>query len=79
MCIISKKEDEIRNFILHELHSGATIYEALGAYDNQPHREIIAIVDKNEYTRLISFLEKCDPSAFVTVYNVNEVFYRPKV
>ena len=79
VCIISKKEAEIRRFILHDLHSGATIYEATGAYDNKPHSEIIAIVDKNEYTKLISFLEKCDPAAFVTVYNVNEVFYRPKV
>lgn len=79
VCIISKHEDEIRRFILHDLRSGATIYEALGAYDNQVHREIIAIVDKNEYAKLITFLEKCDPAAFVTVYNVNEVFYRPKV
>ena len=79
VCIISKKEAEIRKFILHDLHSGATIYEAMGAYDNQVHSEIIAIVDKNEYAKLITFLEKCDPAAFVTVYNVNEVFYRPKV
>lgn len=79
VCIISQKEMEIRNFILHDLHSGATIYEAMGAYDNLPHSEIIAIVDKNEYVKLITFLKKCDPAAFVTVYNVNEVFYRPKV
>lgn len=79
VCIISRKEQEIRNFILHDLHSGATIYQAQGAYDSQTHNEIIAIVDKNEYARLITYLEKNDPSAFVTVYNVNEVFYRPKV
>ena len=79
VCIISRKEAEIRNFILHELHSGATIYQAIGAYNGQPRNEIITIVDKNEYARLISFLEKNDPTAFVTVYNVNEVFYRPKV
>ena len=79
VCIISKKEAEIRHFILHDLHSGATIYEAMGAYDNKVHSEIIAIVDKNEYSKLITFLSKCDPAAFVTVYNVNEVFYRPKV
>ena len=79
VCIISRKEKEIRAFILHELHSGATLYQAKGAYDDQTHDEIIAIVDKNEYARLITYLEKNDPSAFVTVYNVNEVFYRPKV
>lgn len=79
VCILSKKEDEIKEFILHQLHSGATIYEAIGAYDNAKRREIIAIVDKNEYSKLMNFVTKVDPNAFVTVYNVNEVIYRPKM
>lgn len=79
VCILSKKEDEIKEFILHQLHSGATIYEAIGAYDNKTRREIIAIVDKNEYSKLMNFISKTDPDAFLTVYNVNEVIYKPKV
>ena len=77
--IISKNEEEIRQFILHELHSGATIYEAIGAYDFQKHQEIITIVDKNEYSRLMSYIAKTDSDAFVTVYAVNEIIYQPKV
>jgi len=79
VCILSKKEDEIKEFILHQLHSGATIYEAIGAYDNVKRREIIAIVDKNEYSKLMNFIAKVDPDAFLTVYNVNEVIYKPKM
>lgn len=78
VCIISEKEAEIRSFILNRLHSGATIYEVRGAYDGQPKTEIITIVDKNEYALLMSYLLKTDPSAFVTVYTVSEVIYRPK-
>lgn len=78
ICIISKKEKEITDFILHEMHSGATIYEARGAYDNTVRREIIAIVSKNEYSKLMNFITKTDKDAFVTVYTVNEVLYRPK-
>ncbi|WP_418496514.1 YitT family protein [Enterocloster sp.] len=78
VCIISEKESEIRSFILNRLHSGATIYEGRGAYDGQPKTEIITIVDKNEYALLMSYLLKTDPSAFVTVYTVSEVIYRPK-
>ena len=40
------KEEEIRQFILHTLHSGATIYQGFGAFDNEPKTEIITIVDK---------------------------------
>ena len=79
VCIVSKKEEEIRQFILHDLHSGATIYEAYGAYNLDPRREIITIVDKNEYAKLMSFIEKTDPNAFVTVYTVNKIIYKPKV
>ncbi|MCI6886820.1 MAG: YitT family protein [Lachnospiraceae bacterium] len=79
VCIISEKEEEIRKFILHQLHSGATVYEAYGAYDLQKRREIITIVDKNEYAKLMRFIEKTDDKAFVTVYAVNEIIYRPKV
>lgn len=78
VCIISEKEAEIRSFILNRLHSGATIYEGRGAYDGQPKTEIITIVDKNEYALLMSYLLKTDTSAFVTVYTVSEVIYRPK-
>ena len=78
VCILSKKEEEIRKFIIEELHSGATIYEAIGAYDFQPHREIITIVDKHEYSKLMSYLMKTDREAFITVYTVNEIIYRPK-
>ncbi len=78
VCIISEHEEEIREFILHHLHSGATIYEAIGAYDGRPRREIITIVDKNEYAMLMTYILKTDKNAFVTVYAVNEVIYRPK-
>lgn len=79
VCIVSDKEEEIRNFILKELRSGATVYEAYGAYQLQPKREIITIVDKQEYKSLMNFIEKTDADAFVTVYTVNKIIYRPKV
>lgn len=78
VCIMSKKEAEIKAFILNELHSGATIYQSVGAYSNETHQEIITIVNKNEYAKLMRFIERTDPHAFVTVYSVNEVLYQPK-
>lgn len=78
VCIVSQKEEAIRQFILHELHSGATLYEAFGAYNMESRREIITIVDKNEYAKLMTFIEREDPVAFVTVYNVHKTIYRPK-
>ena len=79
VCIITKYEQEVREFILHELHSGATFYEAIGAYNMEKYREIITIVDKNEYQKLMNYIINKDPEAFVTVYTVADMRYRPKV
>ncbi|MBR5306051.1 MAG: YitT family protein [Oscillospiraceae bacterium] len=78
VCIISKKHNEILQFILHELHSGATQYHAYGAYTDTMRMEINTIVDKTEYMKLINFVTKTDPDAFVTIYAVNEMMYKPK-
>ena len=79
VCIITKKEEEVRDFILHTLHSGATIYEAYGAYHMDMHHEIITIVDKNEYQKLMAYMNETDPDAFMTIYTVKEIQYKPKV
>lgn len=78
VCIISEKHEEILQFILYELHSGATKYHAYGTYSDEVHIEINTIVDKNEYLKLITFVTAADPDAFVTVYAVNEMMYKPK-
>ena len=78
VCIITKKEEELRQFIIHDLHSGATIYEAIGAYKMEKRREIITIVDKGEYQKLMKFINQEDPKAFITVYNVSNMRYQPK-
>lgn len=79
VCIITKKEEELRNFIIHDLHSGATIYESIGAYNMQKRNEIITIVDNSEYQKLMNYITKEDPQAFVTVYNVSSMRYQPKL
>lgn len=79
VCIITEKEEALRQFIINDLHSGATIYEAIGAYNFEKHNEIITIVDKSEYQKLMSFINREDPKAFITIYNVSSMQYQPKI
>lgn len=78
VCVISDELDTIVDFVLHDLHSGATLNEIIGAYDHTPRREMITIVDKQEYRLLMDYVREVDPKAFVTVYAVSEMRYLPK-
>ena len=78
VCIITKKEEELRQFIIHDLNSGATIYESIGAYNMEKRNEIITIVDKGEYQKLMNYMNREDPKAFITVYTVSDMRYQPK-
>lgn len=79
VCILSPKVEEIVHYILHELHSGASLNQTIGAYENVVRKEIITIVDKQEYRALMDYVHKVDPKAFITVYSVSEIRYQPKV
>lgn len=74
VCIISNHEDELKRFILHDLDAGCTIYEAHGAYDDRTRREIVTILDKGKYKKLLDKISKLDPTAFVTVLPIHEVY-----
>lgn len=79
VCIITKREPEVLDFLLGQLDSGATIYIATGAYTGQTFREIEAIVDKSKYQRLMNYMARTDPDAFVTVYSVSDMRCHPKL
>ena len=78
VCIITEREEELRQFIIHDLHSGATIYESIGAYNMQKRNEIITIVDRSEYQKLMAYINRLDSKAFITVYTVSDMKYQPK-
>ena len=79
VCVISKELDSIVDFVLHTLHSGATLNEIVGAYDKCHKMEMVTIVDKNEYRQLMDYIREVDPKAFVTVYAVSDMRYQPKI
>ena len=78
VCILSRKNEEIKKYILKNMHSGATLYKVIGAYNNEEHEEVVAIVNKREYGVLMQFIRRTDSDAFVTVSTINEVMYKPK-
>lgn len=73
VCVVSDHIEEIRDYVINVMHSGATFYEAIGAFDYRNYKELNIIVNRQEYVALINLIDKVDPDAFVSVYNVSEI------
>lgn len=78
VTIVSHHEKELVNYIINDLHSGASVYMFYGAYHMEERREVVAIVDRNEYQKLMNYVRRTDPDAFLTVYQVSDMHYLPK-
>lgn len=73
VCVVSDHIEEIRDYVINVMHSGATFYEATGAFDYRHYKELNIIVNRQEYVTLINLIDKVDPDAFISVYNVSEI------
>lgn len=73
VCILSKEYKRIQDFIVHELKQGVTLYEAMGGYNNDKKIELVTILDRNSYAKLLQYVHEVDENAFMTVSTTNEI------
>jgi len=72
MVIISSKPEEIKNYIVAQLHRGATVYKAEGAFTHKPEEVITTVVSRRQAIKLRTFIRSIDHSAFITISNTSE-------
>lgn len=73
VSILSDRTEEIQRFIQEDINRGYTLYQAVGGYTKDPRTEIVTILAKNEYQKLVVYIRKIDPDAFVTVSTVSDI------
>ncbi len=71
--IISDKYQEITDFVIAELDRSTTIIDAVGGYTNGNKKMIQVVFGRKEYTKLIDYIKKIDPSAFVSITRAHEI------
>lgn len=74
VCIISEKYEDVKEFIVHTLVRGVTMYPIYGGYQNEKKVELESILTRNEFIQLMEFLAETDPNAFMTAGNVSEIY-----
>ena len=74
VCIVTMNPEPIRNFIIHELVRGCSIYDVKGGYAMESHTEIQSMLTQNEFGDLMEFIKNNKIEAFITASNVSEVY-----
>lgn len=62
-----EKTEELRSKILEKFQHGITIFEVVGGYTLEERRMLEIILSRYEVDEYISYIEKIDPKAFISV------------
>ncbi len=71
--IITTKPEEIDEFIMNELHHGATVYGAKGAYSGEDRSVIITACKRSEAIHLRKRVKEIDPHSFLIITKTSEI------
>lgn len=71
--IITADPDPISRYILEQLHHGATITEAEGAFTHEKRKIIMTVVNRSQAARLQRFVRSTDPHSFITITSSSEI------
>ena len=72
--IITSQPEIAREYITQQLHRGATVWQATGAYTGEEHTVILAALSRAQAVALRSYLKQADPTAFLLITNSSEIF-----
>ena len=73
LIIISEKPELIKEYILNNLHRGATIHVAYGAFTNKEEQVITTVVNRGQAVELRKYIREIDPKSFITITNTSEI------
>lgn len=74
--VITSKPDEISEYIINELHHGATTNIAIGEYTHTDRTMVHTVCKRIEAIRLREKIRKIDPSAFIIITTSSEIIGR---
>ncbi len=74
ICVISRDSDRIKDFIINKLSRGVTLYEVKGGFSSENFMELTAILTKDEFAKLMKFIETNEIKIFMTAGNVEEIY-----
>ncbi|MDD2213231.1 MAG: YitT family protein [Oscillospiraceae bacterium] len=70
--IVCANPEAVQRYIMQQLHRGATVYTASGAFSRKEEQVISTVLTRREAVLLRNFIRRTDPQAFITIVNSSE-------
>ena len=74
--IVTENLDEVKNYILNDLHRGGTCITVEGLYNGTERKMIYVTMERADFVKMRSNLRRLDPTAFVNVIDSSEIMGR---
>ena len=74
MFIVTEKPEDILQYIIENIHRGATLWGANGAYSDIPRWVILTVMSRSQAALLLRHLRKVDPNVFILSENSSEIY-----
>lgn len=71
--IITKKENDIKDFIMHDLKYELTVLDAKGGFSKRKGTILLTVIDKKDYYKLKEGIKIIDPEAFIAICDTYDV------
>ncbi len=71
--IVTDKLDEVKEYILNDMHRGGTCITGEGLYNGTERKMIYVTMERADFVKLRSNLRRLDPAAFVNVIESSEI------
>jgi uncharacterized membrane-anchored protein YitT (DUF2179 family) len=71
--IVCVDPEPICNYIVNNLHRGATYCEAVGAFSHTNKYIILTALKRSQAVRLRQYIKQVEPSAFIMISNTSEI------
>ncbi len=74
--VVCNSPEPICNFIIRDLHRGATVYSAQGVFSGQKKYIVLTALNRPQAVRLRNFIKETEPGAFILISNTSEIIGR---
>lgn len=74
--IITKKEKEVKNFIIHDLKYELTVLDVKGGFTKKNNQILLTVIDTNDYFKLKEGIKLIDEDAFIAITDTYDVVNR---